>query len=139
MRIFSVADQISGSSPTTIQEAIDFTLKVLDSLPTKLPIMWQIIYDPLQSRVYFRTRDKKGLKHVDLKKIDFQCHSPMLVLDINENSQGDVSHKIRTYHRDINRDLIRNAFLKTPFIKKAPEQVLDYRSMYPEACQCMEK
>ena len=138
-RFISAADQISGSSPATIQEARDFTLKVLDGLPTKLPTMWQIIYDPLLSRVYFRTRNRKGLKHVDLKKIDFQCHKPMLVLDINEAGQGDVSHKIRTYHRDINRDLIKNAFLKTPFIKQAPEQVLDHRSMYPETYQCMEK
>ena len=128
-RFISAADQISGASPTTIQEARDFILKVLDSLHHKTPTMWQIIYDPLLSRVYFRTRDKKGLKHVDLKNIDFQCHNPMLVLNINETGQGDVSHKIKPYHRDINRDLIKNALLKTPFIKKAPKQVLDHRSM----------
>ena len=138
-RFISAADQISSASPTTIQEARDFTLKVLDSLHHKTPTMWQIIYDPLLSRVYFRTRDKKGLKHVDLKNIDFQCHNPMLVLNINETGQGDVSHKIKPYHRDINRDLIKNALLKTPFIKKAPKEVLDHRSMYPETYQCMEK
>jgi hypothetical protein len=100
--------------------------------------MWQIIYDPLLPRVYFRTRDNKGLKHVDLKNIDFQCHSPILVLNINETGQGDVSHKIKPYHRDINRDFVKTALLKTPFIKKAPEPVLDHRSMYPETYQCME-
>ena len=76
---------------------------------------------------------------MDLKNIDFQCQSPMLVLDINETGQGDVSHKIKPYHRGINREFIKNAFLKTPFIKKAPKQILDYRSMYPETYQCMEK
>ena len=137
-RFVSAADQISGASPTTNQEARDFTLEVLDSL-SKPHTMWQIVYDPLLSGVYFRTKEKKGLKHVDLKNIDFQCHSPMLVLDINETGQGDVSNKIRPYHRDINREFIKNALLKTPFIKKAPEQVLDHRSMYPETYQCMAK
>ncbi|MCP4344494.1 MAG: linear amide C-N hydrolase [Desulfobacterales bacterium] len=138
-RFISAADQISYASPTTTQEARDFTLKVLDSLHYKTPTVWQIIYDPLLSRVYFRTRDKKGLKHADLKNIDFQCHNPMLVLNINETGQGDVSHKIKPYHRDINRDLIKNAFLKSPFIRKVSEQVLDHRSMYPETHQCMGK
>ena len=138
-RFISAADQISGASPTTIQEAMDFTLNVLDSIPSGLPTMWQIIYDPLQSRVYFRTKDKKGLKHVDLKNIDFQCNSPMLVLNITEPGQGDVSHNLKPYHREINRDQIQNAFLKTPFIKKAPQEVLDHRSMYPETYQCMGK
>jgi len=138
-RFISAADQISYASLTTNQEARDFTLKVLDSLRHKTSTMWQIIYDPLQSSVYFRTRDKKGLKHVDLKNIDFQCHNPMLVLNVNEDGQGDISHKIKPYHRDLNRDLIKNAFLKTPFIKKAPKQVLDHRSMYPESYKCMEK
>ena len=138
-RFISAADQISSASPTTNQEARDFTFKVLDSLCHKTPTMWQIVYDPLLARVYFRTREKKGLKHVDLKNIDYQCHSPMLVLNINETGQGDVSHKIMPYHRDINRDQIKNALLKTPFIKQAPEQVLDHRSMYPETYQCMEE
>jgi choloylglycine hydrolase len=138
-RFISAADQISGASPSTIQEARDFTLKVLDSVPSGLPTMWQIIYDPLLSRVYFRTRDEEGLKHVDLKNIDFQCHDPMLVLNINTTGQGDVSHKIMPYHHDINRDQIKNAFLKTPFIKKAPQEILDHRSMYPETYQCAEK
>ena len=138
-RFTSGADQISDASLTTSQEARDFTLKVLDSLRHKMPTMWQIIYDPLLSRVYFRTREKKGLKHVDLKNIDFQCHNPMLVLNINETGQGDVSHKIMPYSTDINRDLIKNALLKTPFIKKAPKEILDHRSMYPETYQCMEK
>ncbi|MEJ2038153.1 MAG: linear amide C-N hydrolase [Desulfosarcinaceae bacterium] len=138
-RFISAADQISSASPTTNQEARDFTLKVLDSLKHKTPTMWQIIYDPLLSRVYFRTREKKGLKHVDLKNIDFQCHRPMLVLNINETGRGDVSHKIKPYHRDINRAFIKNALLKTPFIKKASKEVLDHRSTYPETYQCMEK
>ena len=137
-RFISAADQISSASPTTNQEARDFVLKVLDGL-SKPYTVWQIIYDPLMSRVYFRTKEKKGLKHVDLKNIDFQCHSPMLVLNINETGQGDVSHKIIPYHRDINREFIKNAFLKTPFIKKAPKEILDHRSMYPETYQCMDK
>ena len=136
-RFISAADQLSGASPTTSQEARDFTLKVLDSLRQKMPTMWQIIYDPLLPRVYFRTRDQKGLKHVDLKPIDFQCHNPMLVLNVNETGQGDVSPKIKPFTTDINRDLIKNAFLKTPFIKKAPKEVLDHRSMYPETYQCI--
>jgi len=138
-RFISAADQISSASPATIQEATDFALKALDSIPSGLPTVWQIIYDPLLPRVYFRTRDKNRLKHVDLKNIDFQCHSPMLVLNINETGQGDVSHKIEPYHSDINRNLIKTAFLKTPFIKKAPKDILDHRSMYPETYQCMEK
>jgi penicillin V acylase-like amidase (Ntn superfamily) len=138
-RFISAADQISSAFPTTNQEARDFTLKVLDSLHHKTPTMWQIVYDPLMSRVYFRTRDQKGLKHVDLKNIDFQCQKPMLVLNINETGQGDVSHKIKPYHTDINRAFIKSALLKTPFIKKAPEEVLDHRSRYPETYQCMGK
>ena len=138
-RFISAADQISSASLTTAQEAREFTLNVLDSLSHKTPTMWQIIYDPLLSLVYFRTRDERGLKHVDLKHIDFQCHRPMLVLDINETGQGDVSHKIKPYTREINREQIKNALLKTPFIKKAPEEVLDHRSLYPDTYQCMEK
>jgi hypothetical protein len=138
-RFISAANQISSTTPTTNQEAKDFTLKVLDSLCHKIPTMWQIIYDPLLSSAYFRTREKKGIKHVDLKNIDFQCHNPMLVLNINETSQGDVSNKIMPYHRDINRDFIKNALLKTPFIKKAPKEVLDHRSTYPETYQFIEK
>jgi penicillin V acylase-like amidase (Ntn superfamily) len=136
LRFSKIADQISSNSFNTNIEAYNFAFRVLDSVQWEYPTMWQIVYDPINLHIKFKTRVNNEIRYVDMKHLDFDCRKPMLVLDINAFGKGDVGERLLRYDREINRELIKNVLLKTPFIKKAPPEVLSHRSQYIDTHNC---
>ena len=70
---------------------------------------WNIVYDPVHLRVSFRTRVSRGIKTLDLAKLDASCAQPVELLDIDADARGDVASRLRPYDQATNRALIERS------------------------------
>jgi len=71
-----------------------------------------------------------------LRTVDFSCVTPAKVLGVNANLSGDVTDKFVDYTRQQNRDLTANAFNKTVYLPKLPDEVFDAIARYPDTFVC---
>ena len=67
---------------------------------------WGIIYDIPLRRIYFRTNEAREFRYVDFSAFDFSPDAPSLILDINEELQGDVTSYFKPYSDSINKEYI---------------------------------
>lgn len=97
---------------------------------------WSIVYEVDRGRVHFRTRDRRQVRSLDLKDLDFSCATPVRVLDLDADVEGDVARRLVPYTREMNRELVTAAFRKTSFLAGAPQAEIERVVLYPEAAVC---
>lgn len=97
---------------------------------------WSIVYEVDRGRVHFRTRDRRKVRSLDLKDVDFSCSTPVRVLDLDADAEGDVARRLVPYTREINRELVTAAFRKTDFLADVPAAEIERVVRYPEAAVC---
>jgi hypothetical protein len=97
---------------------------------------WSIVYDVNNLQIYFRTFANQEIRSINLNTVDFSCATPAKVLDVNANLSGDVTDKFVAYTRQLNRDLTANAFNKTFYLPKLPDEVFDAIARYPDTFVC---
>ncbi len=97
---------------------------------------WSIVYDAVDLQIYFRTFDNRKIRSINLSSFDFSCAAPVKILDINAELSGDVTKEFVDYTQQANRNLIENAYNKTHYLPKFPDEKFDARSKYPDATVC---
>jgi choloylglycine hydrolase len=95
--------------------------------------VWNIVYDPKNLRVHFRTRDAPAIKTIRLQKFDASCRTPVLALDINTPKSGDVSKHMVDYTLEMNRDLLQQTLGQ---LKAIPSFVTLALAIYPASQTC---
>jgi penicillin V acylase-like amidase (Ntn superfamily) len=80
----------------------DYTLKILNQLHGKNN-KWSIVYDVKRMRMYFNTNDARQTRFVDFKDFDFSYNTPVMILDIRENLEGNVSKYFVQCNDSINK------------------------------------
>ena len=70
--------------------------------------VWSIVYDLLNSKLYFRTYCNKFIKIIDMKSIDFSEKTSSYVYDL-ENTNTNAFH-MEFYSRELNRKNIENFY-----------------------------
>ncbi|MGB5745794.1 MAG: linear amide C-N hydrolase [Desulfobacterales bacterium] len=73
------------------------------------------VYDISRLQIHFRTNNNQNIRIVDLKSFDFTCSTPVKILDINSSLSGDVTEEFTDYTPQINNDLVKAVFKKTPY------------------------
>jgi choloylglycine hydrolase len=135
-RFVRAAAAVSEFDPDAGDNAVDFAFGVLASISQGESTQWSIVYDMDALRVSFRTNGSPGTRSIDLKRLDFACDSPVLVLDINADLTGDVTELLEPYTLEANRALVGRAFAKTRFLAETPDASLEYLSRYPGTTSC---
>jgi hypothetical protein len=95
---------------------------------------WNIVYDPAHLRVSFRTRVSRGIKTLDLGKLDASCAKAALLVDIDTDAGGDVSGRLRPYDEATNRALIERSVRRIR--DQIPAGAVDLMVGYPSALAC---
>ena len=137
-RFIRAANMVKNYDPKAIKTPIDFAFDILESVAHDSYTQWSIVYDVKDLSVYFRTLDNQRTRYFDLKPFDLSCGTPVKVLDVNTALSGDITDKFIDYTYQINRNLVGEAFRKTPVLSAVPVYVLDIRSKYPESTSCIE-
>lgn len=117
-------------------DPVAYAFETLDQVAQPGFTQWSIVYEVDRGRVHFRTRDRRKIRSLDLKAVDFACSAPVRVLDLDADVQGDVAKRLVPYTRDLNRELVSASFRKTPFLAQMPEVELERVVRYPESDVC---
>jgi len=137
-RFVRAANMVKNYEPKTTKTPIDFAFNILESVAHDFYTQWRIVYDVKNLSIYFRTLEKQSVSYFSLKSFDFSCATPVKVLDVNTELSGDIADKFVDYTYQINRNLIGEAYRKTPSLSAVSEYVLDMLSEYPEGTSCIE-
>jgi penicillin V acylase-like amidase (Ntn superfamily) len=137
-RFARAANMVKNYDPKTTKAPIDYAFDILESVGHDSYTQWRIVYDVKNLNVYFRTLENRSIRHFSLKSFDFSCATPVRVLDVNTELSGDITDKFIDYIYQINRNLIGEAFRKTPGLSALIEHDLDMRAEYPESGSCIE-
>jgi hypothetical protein len=77
-------------------------------------------------RVHFRTHSNPQVRYVDFARLDFDCDTPVEMLDINTPLAGDISDKLDRYSHDANLESTLNyrRKLRGPEVDAFGEEVM---------------
>lgn len=116
----SSLSRFARAAATTIitdnTELLALAKNTLDSVASGSFSVWNIIYQPNQQNLMYKTRfGKQIFRKIDLHKFDFSCSTPRKVLDI-EVSGTNLESKFTDYNSSHNQYLIERSlsFLPLP-------------------------
>ena len=146
-RFIRTANMLESYEPDGSKSPLDYAFDILKSVSWSATrkqnnltwvtnTRWSIVYDVNNRHIYFRTFGNQQIRKIDMAAFDFSCGTPVKVLDINARLEGDVTHHFIDYTRQINFDLIRNAYDKTVYLPKFPVEKVDAFSKYPDTTAC---
>jgi hypothetical protein len=93
------ADRVQAFKPDGSRSAIDYAREILSEVGGNIT-QWSIVYVPQQLRVDFRTKTNPQTRFIDLKKLDFSCTTPLMMLDVHEELSGDITQAFHAYSSD---------------------------------------
>jgi penicillin V acylase-like amidase (Ntn superfamily) len=135
-RFVRAAGLISSPTARSAGDAVAYAFATLDSVSQGSQTQWRIVYDLRAMRVHFKTLANGRARYLDLGALDYDCRTPVLVLDIDADLRGDVTGSLRPYTTAANRALIARTFRQTDFLAELPDQMLDAFARYPEMTAC---
>ncbi len=97
---------------------------------------FRIVYDVKAGVIHFRTASTPRVRTIDFRKFDFACGTPVKMLDMLADLEGDVTGRFQDYAWEANYNLIKKAFSETGFLKNTPELTLMILARYPDGLRC---
>lgn len=120
----------------TPADAVQHAFAMLDNVAQGDHTQWSIVYDIKARRAYFRTRVARDVRWIDLAGLQFECSTPVRMLDLNAPLSGDVARELKPYDTATNVKLVQSSFAKTPFLSEIPLDLRDELAHYPDATTC---
>lgn len=115
--------------------AVDHAWSIIDKVSVR-QTMFSLVYDPQNTRIYFKTKSYPEIKYINYGNFEFGCGTDVTVLDMACSGAGDVTGRFVPYDREANYRLIRTAHSKTDFLSGTPEERLRMIAGYPELLPC---
>lgn len=145
-RMFNVADYslkrfiwaargAGAWNPKTSGPPVEYAFGILEKVSVESTV-WRIVYDVANGRVYFRTRSNGNIRFFEFGEFDFSCGSPVEILDMSLEGEGDVTGNFIDYTFEANIDLIHRTFAETDFLKNIPEEAMQSLARYPDSLPC---
>ena len=103
-RFVNAADGVArrGGSADPTRTAFE----VLESVRQGDYTKWQIVYEPTEQRVAFRTTENAATRTVDVGRLPGGCDSPVVFIDMDALA-GDVTTRMRPWSAEVNEALLR--------------------------------
>src|SRR5262249_39790986 len=95
---------------------------------------WNIVYDPVALKVWFRSRGSWQTKNVSLRAFDPSCSTRVKMLDMKTVLTGDVSRKFEDYDEATNRRIVAESL--KPIAGQLPPGAIDLIAHYPDMLSC---
>ena len=134
-RFVRAAQMIESYDAQKEEVPIDYAFKILNAVGARRTV-WSIVYDNIDMQIHVRTRANTKMRTIDMTRLNYACHTPVQVIDINAPLSGNITDRFENYTRQKNRTLIENAFRKTSFLRNTPNAALGRLADFPETMTC---
>jgi len=138
-RFARACSMVNDYSKEVNGNAVDYGFEILNSVSQGSSTKWSIVYDIKNMKVYFKTYDETKIKNIEFASLDFNCSSPVVMIDINSNLEGNINSNMIEYSSQANRDLIEGSYNKVDFLRNIPADYRNEASAYPEKLNCRSK
>ena len=118
------------------ESSVDYAFDILEHVAQGEFTKWSIVYDIRDAAIHFRTFANGKRRSVALADCDFDCDTPVRVLDINSALSGDVAGDFVPYTYELNRSLIEKAFDGTSFLRTVSSRAREDLAGYPKSLEC---
>jgi hypothetical protein len=134
-----VASAMSRFSPVDRPSAVDFAFGLLDrvayrSHPT-IFTQWRVVFDIMDDRIYYHTRNHSNRREIALKWFDFSCADPIRMREIDANDAEDQDG-FTEYSHERSRVWVERSFERHPLKPREYETRVDRISRYPDSFSC---
>lgn len=93
---------------------------------------WQVLYDPKQGTIHWRTAGDEGWKLVRFESLSPYCKDPALAIDLETRAEGDLTRKLAPWDQDANRELVSHG------LRLMKQEVLtDFLAALPGQTRCV--
>jgi penicillin V acylase-like amidase (Ntn superfamily) len=106
-RFPKAAHLVKNYSVATGISPVSYAWNVLDSIK---PGDWQLVADVQNNILYFRSDQGKKIKSINISKCDFSKNNEVKFIDINSNSQGDITNQLSKLTPEINDEYVMKGF-----------------------------
>jgi hypothetical protein len=115
----AAADQWTGRyDPASGTDPVDWALTVLTEVVVDpkqwwKPLLrtpftrWSVAYDISKREIRFRTVDHAPVRSFSFANLDFDCHAPRLMMDVNAELEGPVESALQPYDPEMNYEFAR--------------------------------
>lgn len=69
--------------------AVDYGFEILSALGSPERTQWSVVYDIKNKSIYFRSRNNKKVRRIDLNDRDYSCNRNITVVDIQDSHSKD--------------------------------------------------
>jgi ketosteroid isomerase-like protein len=95
-RFATAANRVGAFEPSSSDAAVTYAFDTLEAV-ARDDTVWSFVYDPVNLRVRFRTKDDPRIRYLELAALDFSCRTPVSVMDVHADVSGDVSDDLVAY------------------------------------------
>jgi penicillin V acylase-like amidase (Ntn superfamily) len=97
---------------------------------------WSIVYDLRGLEVRFTTRSNRKIRALKLADVDFRCTTPVMMLDLDEDVEGDVKDALTPHTTAKNFEMLRRAVRATEFLKNLSDAAIEQLAGFPVSFNC---
>ncbi|MBD3240051.1 MAG: linear amide C-N hydrolase, partial [Chitinivibrionales bacterium] len=130
-RFARVASLLRSADPASTEEAVRAAWTVLDAVAMGDYTAWSLVYDLKTRCMYVKTNRRRKVKRIALDDLQFECTTPVRVLDINAREHGDIAPSLEQYTLEHNRNLIARSFAQTDFLRHMSDKDIDFNARIP--------
>ena len=120
------------------RDDIEYLFNTLEHVKSGDRTVWNIVYDIPNRKVHFKSLIAPAHKHVEFDSFEFDCNSPVFVLNINTDKSGNVVEYFKEYSFNFNYDYLLAAVRSTDFLKHMSDESIEAMAKYPDFLRCME-
>ncbi len=135
-RFARAAGQVQAFDPAKVASPIDYAFQTLASVEQPGYTTWNIVYEPANHRVHFRTAGMPALKEIDTSKFDYSCKKGAQYVDMKVKTTGDVTGDFAVYGAAENVSLVQAGL--GAFANQLPKGAVDAVGKYPQTLVCTE-
>jgi choloylglycine hydrolase len=112
VRFGVAADAVTGFQPTSGEAAVGYAFDALARASRAESTAWSFVLVPTTLRVHFRTMGSEKIRSIDLGELDFACGTPVQMLDVHADLEGDISGDFGNYSHAASLEHLAGAFEK---------------------------
>lgn len=106
-----------------VENSINYTFNILKQLGGNSN-QWSIVYDLKRMRMYFNTDNARQIRYVDFADFDFSKKSSIMVLDIRNELEGNVSKEFILLNDSVNNEYINKTIESCPYIDEKDKKLV---------------